>query len=108
MRLEDSIKVCRLIDSYGALLTSKQLEMMTSYYFDNLSLAEIGDNYGVSRQSVKCTIDQAISALVEYESKLKVIDKTDRIVDLLSTMVTKCTDDNIVKDVTAIIEELRG
>ena len=108
MKLEDNVKIGRLIDVYGSLLTAKQLEMVTSYYFDNLSLAEIGDNYGISRQSVKCSIDQAVSALEGYEEKLKMIHKADKVVDLLRHAIIGCKDTKIVNEITSIIEEIRG
>ena len=47
--LEKKNKYNHLFDYYGCLLTVKQQEYFTSYYFDDMSLAEIADAYGVSQ-----------------------------------------------------------
>ena len=50
--LEKKNKYNHLFDYYGCLLTEKQQEYFTSYYFDDMSLAEIADIYNVSRNAV--------------------------------------------------------
>lgn len=108
MKLEDNLRVGRLIDIYGTLLTSKQLEIISNYYFDNLSLSEIGDNYGISRQAVKCSIDQSLVSLEDYEKKLGIINKRDRLIETLSTIVDNCQDDNLANEITSVIKEIRS
>ena len=39
-----------LLDFYGEVLTEKQREMLRQYYNDDLSLSEIGENFGITRQ----------------------------------------------------------
>ena len=39
-----------LLDFYGEVLTPKQREMLNQYYNDDLSLSEIGENFGITRQ----------------------------------------------------------
>ncbi len=39
-----------LLDFYGEVLTPKQREMLRQYYNDDLSLSEIGENFGITRQ----------------------------------------------------------
>ena len=39
-----------LLDFYGEVLTEKQCEMLRQYYNDDLSLSEIGENFGITRQ----------------------------------------------------------
>ena len=41
MTIENNLKIIKLIDTYGKLLTDKQLEIISNYYFDNLTLSEI-------------------------------------------------------------------
>lgn len=59
-----------LFDFYGPLLTPRQQELMRAYYLEDLSLAEIAGEDGVSRQAVHDLIKRAEAALQEYEEKL--------------------------------------
>ena len=47
-----------LLDYYGMVLTEKQRNILTEYYNDDLSLAEIAENYGITRQGVRDAIKQ--------------------------------------------------
>lgn len=107
MKIEDNLKIIKLIDTYGSLLTSRQFEVVTSYYFDNLSLSEIGDNYSISRQAVSDSINQSIKALEIYEEKLHVISKEDKLVCKLENLLNDCGNEmsNRLKE---IIEDIRG
>ena len=71
MTLDNNLRVIKLIDCYGELLTSKQYDIMTNYYFDNLSLSEIGDNFGISRQAVSDCISKSIKILENWVLKSK-------------------------------------
>ena len=73
--LEEKTRVNLLIDLYGDLLTEKQLNYLTEYFCDDLSLAEIAENYNVSRNAVYDNIKRAVKTLEEYEDKLKLVDK---------------------------------
>lgn len=108
MKIEDNLKVVRLIDVYGKLLTTKQFDVITSYYFDNLSLSEIGDNYGISRQAVSDAINQSLKALETYEDKLQVISKTDAVLNELDAISLCCNNSDVSDRVVTIKEILRG
>lgn len=51
--MEKNLNVSILLDFYGAMLTEKQREAEEYYYNDDLSLSEIADNQGISRQGVR-------------------------------------------------------
>lgn len=59
-----------LLDYYGPALTEKQRQILTEYYDEDLSLSEIGENYGISRQGVRDAIKHGEAALSELESQL--------------------------------------
>ena len=59
-----------LLDFYGEVLTEKQREMMSQYYHDDLSLSEIGENFGITRQGARDAIKHGESTLLELESKV--------------------------------------
>jgi predicted DNA-binding protein YlxM (UPF0122 family) len=108
MKIEDNLRIIRLIDTYGLLLTSKQYQIVTSYYFDNLSLSEIGDNYNISRQAVSDCINQSIKALDSYEDKLKIISNTDSLQTKLNKVIDDCKDQTVAQSLRKIIEDIRG
>lgn len=58
-----------LLDFYGELLTDKQRECFDLHYNDDLSLSEIAEQSGISRQGVWDNIRRAESALREFEEK---------------------------------------
>ena len=64
-----------LVDIYGELLTDKQRDVMTAYYFDDLSLNEIGERQGITRQAVQDMIKRTEKLLDQYESRLMLVEK---------------------------------
>ena len=56
-----------LLDFYGEVLTEKQREMLRQYYNDDLSLSEIGENFGITRQGARDAIKPGENALKELE-----------------------------------------
>lgn len=60
-----------LLTIYGAMLTDKQREIATLYFEEDLSLAEIAQQEGVSRQSVHDTLQRVEKQLRTWEDKLK-------------------------------------
>ena len=56
-----------LLDFYGEVLTEKQREMLRQYYNDDLSLSEIGENFGITRQGARDAIKHGENALKELE-----------------------------------------
>ena len=69
--MKERIYLNNLYDIYGELLDSKKKEYFEMYYFDNLSLQEISDNLGVSRNAIFKQIKNAEAKLLFYEEKLE-------------------------------------
>ena len=59
-----------LLDFYGEVLTPKQREMLRQYYNDDLSLSEIGENFGITRQGARDAIKHGETTLKELEAKV--------------------------------------
>ena len=68
-----------LLDYYGMVLTEKQRNILTEYYNDDLSLAEIAENYGITRQGVRDAIKHGEATLTEMEEKLGTARRTEAI-----------------------------
>lgn len=66
-------RMAMLFDFYGDLLTDRQREFYDLYYNEDLSLAEIAENYGISRQGVRDVIVRAEAAMTEIEEKTHII-----------------------------------
>ena len=66
-------RMSMLFDFYGDLLTDRQKEFYDLYYNEDLSLAEIAENYGISRQGVRDVIVRAEAAMTEIEDKTHII-----------------------------------
>ena len=69
-----------LFDLYKELLTEKQKSIMEKYYSYNLSLKEISDELKISRAAVLDTIEHSIKKLNDYENKLRLHGKNQKLV----------------------------
>ena len=68
--MEKYFRLNALYDCYGALLTERQRTLMAQYLNEDLSLSEIAEREGISRQGVRDALKRAGEQLEEYESKL--------------------------------------
>ena len=81
MELQDRLII--LFDYYGELLSDSQKNYFIDYYFHNLTLSEIAENNNVSKNAVSKDLKLACSKLEDYDSKLKLIDKDKKIINLI-------------------------
>ncbi|MCI8539022.1 MAG: DNA-binding protein [Oscillospiraceae bacterium] len=68
-------RMALLFDFYGDLLTDRQREFYDLYYNEDLSLAEIAENSGITRQGVRDVIVRAEATLTELEDKTGIIKR---------------------------------
>ncbi len=94
-------KLILLFDYYGDLLSDSQKNYFESYYFDNLSLAEIGENYNVSRNAVSKDLKLAVEKLNNFEDKLKIIIRDDK----LRKLASKIKDNDLKEKIMNILDE---
>jgi len=73
-----------LYDYYKDLFNDKQQEYFEDYYFNNLSLGEISDNVGISRNAIHKSIKLVEDKLMFYENKLNLYNKSKQISELLT------------------------
>jgi len=96
--MEDREYLVILYDYYGELLSDIQREYFEEYYFDNLSLSEISENAGKSRNAIHKCIKSSCSKLYEYEDKLRLYEKRQKLDKVLERI-----EDNEIK---GILKEL--
>ena len=70
-----TFRMTMLFDFYGELLTERQKEFYELYYDEDLSLSEIAENYGISRQGVRDVIVRAENYMTEIEDKTGLIKR---------------------------------
>ena len=80
--MDEFVYYNELYDLYKELLTTKQRKYFEDYYFSNLSYSEIADNYGVSRNACFRQIQIVTLKLNEYEEKLGLRRKRDKILEI--------------------------
>ena len=100
MNINNIAYITMLFEFYGNLLTEKQQEYFVMYYYDDLTLSEIAEIKSVSRNAVFDQIKKVLVILEEYESKLKIHQKTLA----LEEFVEKLSDD-LKSELLSIIKE---
>lgn len=85
-------EITMLLDFYGEMLTQKQRDMIDYYYNDDLSLSEIAENEGITRQGVHDSIRRAEQQMFEMEQRLHLCEKFRRTRESLS-IIGKCAED---------------
>lgn len=73
--MEKIVEQGLLYDFYGELLTEHQKAIYEEAVYNDMSLSEIADEYGISRQGVHDLIKRCDKSLTEYENKLHLVEK---------------------------------
>ena len=97
--MDKHIYLCDLYDFYKELFTEKQQMYFEDYYFNDLSLSEIAENYNVSRNAIHNQLKIIEENLLDYEKKLKLYEKKNKIIDILTDKI----DNNIIEEIKGII-----
>ena len=104
--MESIVKQSLLYDFYGELLTQHQKKIYEDAVFHDLSLSEIADEQGISRQGVHDLIKRCDKTLADYENKLHLVEKFAKIKRTIQ-QINSLTDDAQIKQLSnEIIEEL--
>ena len=106
MEIEKTNRMNALFEFYAALLTDKQMNYIELYYADDYSLAEIAEEFGVSRQAVYDNIQRTEKILEDYEMKLHMY--SDYIVrsQIFDDIMEKYADDSYLQEQIAILSSI--
>ncbi len=96
--MDNQILLGILYDYYGELLTDKQQKYFKDYYFDNLTLSEISENYNISRNAIHKTLKEIEEKLLYFEQKLKLYEKNIKIKKIIANL-----DDNLKNKILELI-----
>lgn len=73
--MNEILEQALLYDFYGELLTSHQKEVYEQFVLEDLSLSEIAESAGISRQGVHDLVKRCNKTLEGYEAKLHLVEK---------------------------------
>ena len=106
MEIEKTNRMNALFEFYAALLTDKQMNSIELYYADDYSLAEIAEEFGVSRQAVYDNIKRTEKILEAYEMKLHMY--SDYIVrsQIFDDIMEKYPDDSYLQEQIAVLSSI--
>lgn len=86
-----NMQVPLLLDLYGEMLTEKQRDFLDLYYNEDLSLSEIAENEGITRQGVRDAIKRAEAQLYDMEARLGFAKRFEEISERMNEIID-CAD----------------
>ncbi len=107
--MEKIVEQGLLYDFYGELLTAHQRNIYEGVVYENLSLAEIAAEQGISRQGVHDIVKRCDKALLEYEEKLKLVARFMKIREQIREMdkLSEQYEQNEIEDKTEYCKRVR-
>ena len=103
--MEEKIEQAYLYDFYGELLNEHQRKIYEDFVFNDLSLGEIADEEGISRQGVHDMVKRCTKTLEGYESKLHLIEKFQTAIGMV-TKIHTLTKEFYKNHDEAVLEEI--
>ena len=103
---EKNLNIGYLLDFYGDLLSDRKRSVMEMYYNEDLSLAEIAQEIGISRQGVHETIKKSEDELLFYEEKLGLAKRLLQVEKYSDELVRLSAQNELPKEIKEIIDLL--
>ncbi len=104
--MEKIVEQGLLYDFYGELLTDHQRGIYEDAVFQDLSLSEIAQEHGISRQAIHDLIKRCDRQLREYENRLGLIRRFLRVKELAEEIQERSSQEEIRELAARIVEEL--
>lgn len=92
--MEKNIEISLLFELYGNMLTKKQRQIIDDYYNHDLSLSEIGENVGITRQAVRDNLKNAEKNLYDLENKLGFLKRQKELNQMLEDVLKNIETDS--------------
>ncbi len=97
MNIAQQFNSSMLFEFYGNLLTEKQKNMLTDFLDNNLSLSEVAESRGITRQAASDLIKRTLKVLENYESKLGLLKRFKAIQDKVNNTLLAIESEDSVK-----------
>ncbi len=81
--MKEREKILEIYEAYKELLSDRERDYFENYYYEDYNLQEIADNYEVSKSYVGKYINEIEDKLINYESKLKMVEKFKKIRNII-------------------------
>lgn len=107
MEIEKKTNIALLLDFYSPMLTERQSEIMQLYYGDDLSLSEVADITGITRQGARDAIKKSESILISCEEKLGLYAKHVKQSELVESIVDGLREAKSREDIDAQIKRIK-
>ena len=105
-KFERTIRYIALFNIYYDLLTHTQKEVAEDYFLVDLSLSEIAVDRKISRSAVEDAIKKTCSKLDEFESKMHLLEKQEKLYKLIAKLKQKALNMSEIEELEALEKEL--
>ncbi len=108
---EKNLHFAYLLDFYGEVLSEKERRVISAYYDEDLSLAEIAQGEGISRQGVRHLIKHAEEQLFQLEDRLGLASHYECLssaADRLEALTDRATDPELLEAIRDCIKQMRN
>ena len=101
--MDKNIKVSMLLEMYGKLLTERQADIVDLYYNQNLSLAEIGEDFNITKQGVRKGLVEGENKLIDVEEKLGFLKAKERRQNVIMDVIEKSNEEYTKSELRKIL-----
>ena len=108
MELEKNVRISLLLDLYGALLTEKQQRLLKLHYEEDMSLAEIAEIAGISRQGVRDCLVKGETVLEGFEASLCLLERRRELAALAERLHREGASPALLKELDRFTEDVHG
>ena len=105
-KIEKTLRYTKLFNLYGTLLSSAQQEMLSDYFFADLSISEISENRNVSLAAIEDALSKGMARLDSIEESLKMCEKKARIAEKTQELHDMIEDPEQLRILDEIMGEL--
>lgn len=108
-KLDRIVELSLLFDFYGELLKDHKKQIFEDYVLNDLSLSEIAEEQGISRQGVYDVVKRCSKELNEYENKLKLIEKFEHTKAMVNDIkeLSRCIEKELVQNPQGSLDKVK-
>ncbi len=104
--ISKNVMTCRLLDFYGGLLSDRQREILSLHYDEDLSLGEISQICGITRQGVADALKKGENALNDFETRLGLLSRADALEKNLAEIAKQLDEGKDRKEIAEILRSI--